>query len=429
MDKNLFKKVRDASVILSQSSKDERNDALLSIASALEENSLRIKEANRMDIEKAEASGEADAVISRLKYTDEKRAQSIRGLGEVALLSDPVGKIREKREIDTGFVLEKVAVPLGVIGMVFEARPDALIQIASLALKSGNGLILKGGREAQNTNRILVEIIKEAVEKYSFSSGWIETLETREDVGELLKADKWVDLIIPRGSGSFVRYVMEHTHIPVLGHAEGLCITYVEKSADTGEAVKILVDAKTQYPAACNATETILVDKDIAPHLLPLLSEAFEEKGVLVHCDEFSLPYFKSGVPAAAGDWDREYLSLECALRVVDSPDEALVHIRKHSSGHTDAIITRDSAIADRFVKNVDSADVFVNCSTRFADGYRFGLGSEVGISTSRIHARGPVGLDGLMTTKWVLRGHGETVAEYSGENPERKFHFRELER
>ncbi len=428
MDKNLFKRVREASAVLSRSSLEERNDALRSIAVALEKNKERITVANNEDVAGAEEKKEGSALLSRLKYSDEKRAQSVRGLGEVELLPDPVFRVREKREIDSGFILEKVAVPLGVIGMVFEARPDALIQIASLALKSGNGLILKGGREAQNTNRVLVEIIKEATKKYSFSSEWIEALETREDVMELLKADEWVDLIIPRGSNSFVRFVMENTHIPVLGHSEGLCITYVEKTADIKKAVNILVDAKTQYPAACNATETILVEKDIASALLPSLAQSFDEKGVLVHAEGTILEYFRNGIPAVDEDWDREYLALECAIKTVGSTDEAIEHIRKHSSGHTDAIITESSEEADKFIRNVDSADVFVNCSTRFADGYRFGLGSEVGISTSRLHARGPVGLDGLMTTKWVLRGHGETVGEYSGKESARSFHFRELE-
>ncbi len=427
MDDNFFKSVRGASDILSRSPGAERNAALSSIAEALEKNRDRIKAANERDLAEAERKGEKQSLISRLRYTDGKMAQSIKGLEDVETLPDPVFRIREKREIDKGFVLEKVSVPLGVIGMVFEARPDALIQIASLALKSGNGLILKGGSEARNTNRVLTGVIKDATADFSFGPGWIEELETREDVGELLKADRWVDLIIPRGSNSFVRYVMENTHIPVLGHSDGLCITYAEKSAPLEEAVRILLDAKTDYPAACNATETILVDEELAPSLLPLLDRAFREKGVTVHADGVSLPYFTSALPAVPVDWDTEYLALECAVKCVKSTEEAVEHIREHSSKHTDAIITSDKEKADYFVHNVDSADVFVNCSTRFADGYRFGLGAEVGISTSRLHARGPVGLDGLMTTKWILRGHGETVGEYSGPDSVRSFHFREL--
>lgn len=428
MDSNLFERVKKASVSLAQTGVDERNSALLAIRDALIKNKDRIDDANKKDLLRAEEKGETSALVARLKYSESKQQQSLKGLEEVVALPDPIFKVREKREIDSSFVLSKVNVPLGVIAMIFEARPDALIQIASLALKSGNGLILKGGSEAQETNRVLTEIIKEATSSFSFSSDWIESLETRDDVMTLLSADKYVDLVIPRGSGTFVRFVMEHTHIPVLGHAEGLCITYVEKTADIEKSVKILVDAKTQYPAACNATETILVDKEIASSLLPLLSQAFEEKGVIVHADERALPYFKNGIKALSDDLNREYLGKECAVKVVDSFDEALSHIREHSSHHTDAILTEDKSKAEEFIHSVDSADVFVNCSTRFADGYRFGLGSEVGISTSRIHARGPVGLEGLMTTKWILVGHGETVGEYSGDGA-KSFHFKELDK
>lgn len=427
MDSNLFKSVKEASFLLSRSTLEERNRALSQIADTLLKEKKRVMDANKRDVDAATKSGESSALISRLKYTDEKITQSLKGLKEVAALSDPIWKGVEKREIDSGFILEKVQVPIGVIGTVFEARPDAVLQIASLSLKSGNGLILKGGSEAGNTNRVLVDIIKEATASFSFSSNWIGALETRDDVKALLKADEWVDLIIPRGSNSFVRYIMDNTHIPVLGHAEGLCITYVEKSADVEKSVKVLLDAKTQYPAACNATETILIDKEIATSLLPRLADVFEKNGVVVHADENALSYFKNGIPAESGDYDTEYLKKECAVKVVSSFEEAIEHIKKHSSGHTDAILTEDEKAADEFLKRVDSADVFVNCSTRFADGYRFGLGSEVGISTSRLHARGPVGLDGLMTTKWILRGHGETVGEYSGEGA-KSFHFRELD-
>lgn len=426
MTDELFKKVKDASRFLSQSSLEERNNALFQIADYIGKNRERILKANEEDLKKAGENGESDALLARLKYTEAKIAQSIKGLEEVASLPDPVFKVRERREIDVSFVLEKVAVPLGVIGAVFEARPDAFLQIASLALKSGNGVVLKGGIEAVNTNRVLYEIIREATDNTSFSSSWIGMLETRDDVKELLKASDYVDLIIPRGSKKFVRYVMDNTHIPVLGHADGLCITYVEKSADVKEAVDILIDAKTNYPAACNATETILVDEEIAPALLPLLASSFDEKGVVVHADGKSISYFKNGIPASREDYDTEFLKKECALKVVSSFDEAVDHIEKHSSKHTDAILTSDNLKADEFVRRIDSADVFVNCSTRFADGYRFGLGSEVGISTSRLHARGPVGLDGLMTTKWVLRGHGERVGEYTEGG--KSFHFRELE-
>lgn len=424
MSEELFKKVKNASRILSLSSLEERNEALSRIAQEVSQNRDSLLTANGLDINNALKTGENDALIARLKYTEAKIEQSIRGLEEVRALPDPVFKVREKREIDSGFILEKVAIPLGVIGAVFEARPDAFLQIASLALKSGNGLVLKGGIEARNTNRALYEIIQKATEPFSFSSSWIGILETRDDVKELLAAEDYCDLIIPRGSKKFVRYVMDNTHIPVLGHADGICITYVEKSADIASAVDILVDAKTNYPAACNATETILIDEDISSSLLPVLANAFEKNSVVVHADEKSIKYFKNALPIREGDYDTEFLKKECALRIVSSFEEALSHIEKHSSKHTDAILTKDENRAEEFIHRVDSADVFVNCSTRFADGYRFGLGSEVGISTSRLHARGPVGLEGLMTTKWILTGHGETVTEYL--NGTKSFHFKE---
>ncbi len=426
MSEELFKKVKNASRILSLSSLEERNEALSRIAQEVSQNRDFLLAANGLDLDDALKTGENDALIARLRYTEAKIEQSIRGLEEVRALPDPIFRVREKREIDSGFILEKVAIPLGVIGAVFEARPDAFLQIASLALKSGNGLVLKGGIEARNTNRALYEIIQKATESFSFSSSWIGILETRDDVKELLSAEDYCDLIIPRGSKKFVRYVMDNTHIPVLGHADGICITYVEKSADIASAVDILVDAKTNYPAACNATETILIDEDISSSLLPLLANAFEKNSVVVHADEKSILYFKNALPVREEDYDTEFLKKECALRIVSSFEEALSHIEKHSSKHTDAILTRDKNRADEFIRRVDSADVFVNCSTRFADGYRFGLGSEVGISTSRIHSRGPVGLEGLMTTKWILTGHGETVTEYL--NGTKSFHFKERE-
>ena len=425
MNENIFKSVKEASLVLAKTTYIERQKALENIALLLDEYREEIKKENEKDILSSKEKGEKSSLLDRLHYTDEKIDQSILSLKNVKMLPDPIGRVREKRELDTSFVLSKITVPLGVIGFVFEARPDALLQIASLALMSGNGIILKGGSEANNTNRILTKIIKEATKESSFSSLWIELLETRDEVKELLTMDKYVDLIIPRGSNSFVRYVMDNTHIPVLGHANGLCITYVEESANFSEAIKILIDAKTQYPSACNATETILVDKAIVPSFIPLLDKAFKEHGVIVHADDVTFPFFSSAVKATKEDWDTEYLAKECAVKSVENISQAIEHIQKHSSHHTDCIITSSDEKAKLFVRSVDSADVFVNCSTRFADGYRFGLGAEVGISTSRLHARGPVGLDGLMTTKWVLVGHGECVSDYSSGGT-KTFHFKE---
>ena len=319
MNENIFKSVKEASLVLAKTTYIERQKALENIALLLDEYREEIKKENEKDILISKENGEKSSLLDRLHYTDEKIDQSILSLKNVKMLPDPIGRVREKRELDTSFVLSKITVPLGVIGFVFEARPDALLQIASLALMSGNGIILKGGSEAYNSNRILTKIIKEATKESSFSSSWIELLETRDEVKELLTMDKYVDLIIPRGSNSFVRYVMDNTHIPVLGHANGLCITYVEESADFNEAIKILIDAKTQYPSACNATETILIDKKIIPSFIPLLDKAFKEHGVIVHADDEAFPYFSKAIKATEEEWDTEYLAKECAVKSVEN--------------------------------------------------------------------------------------------------------------
>ena len=406
---------------LSSSSDKERQDALLAVASALDSSREIIRKANEEDLKAAEARGIQPALLKRLAFTDEKIDSSIQGLRELCQLPDPIGRTLEKRELDPGFVLERVSFPIGVIAMIFEARPDALVQIAGLSLRSGNAVVLKGGSEARNTNRALVSIISAAA-----GNDWILGVESHEDVNTLLGMDKYIDLVIPRGSNAFVRYVMEHTRIPVIGHADGICSVYIDASADVDMALTIAVDSKIQYPAACNAAETFLVHKDIAPEFLPKLASRFSELGVKVHADENAIVYMPEAQKAASSDFDTEFLSLECAVKVVSSIDEAIEHIAEHSSHHTDAIVTGSEESKRRFFQSVDSADVFCNCSTRFADGFRFGLGAEVGISTGKIHARGPVGLSGLMTSKWLLTGHGETVAEYSGKNG-KQFHHKEL--
>ncbi|MCI7605413.1 MAG: glutamate-5-semialdehyde dehydrogenase [Spirochaetales bacterium] len=421
-----FSEVRRASSLLSVSSLSERREALASIARLLEEEKDSIRLENNKDVDNAEKEGIASSILHRLVFSDDKIKSVEKGYKDLCNLPDPIGKIREKRELDPGFVLEKKTFPIGVIGMIFEARPDALLQIAGLSLLSGNGLILKGGKEAAYTNRILVDIIKRATSSFSFGSSWILGIESREDVKVLLSAEEYVDLLIPRGSNKFVRYCMENTRIPVMGHSDGKCHTFIDKSADFDKAVKICVDAKVQYSAACNATETFLVHKDILSAFLPKLEKAFIENNVKIHADEESIKYLKTASPIAEGDVDKEYLDKECNIIVIDDVKKASQHINAHGSHHTDAIITEDQENAAYFVSFVDSADVFVNCSTRFADGFRFGLGAEVGISTSKLHARGPVGLDGLMTTKWILRGNGETVGEYSGANG-KEFHHKEL--
>ena len=422
----LFGEVRRASSLLAVSSLSERRAALASISRLLDEEKALIKEENDKDLENAEKEGISSSILHRLVFSDEKLRSVKKGYQDLSSLNDPIGKIREKRELDPEFVLEKKTFPIGVIGMIFEARPDALLQIAGLSLLSGNGLILKGGKEASNTNKILVDIIKRATSSFSFGSSWILGIESREDVQVLLKAEKYVDLLIPRGSNKFVRYCMDNTRIPVMGHSDGICHTFVDKSAVFDKAVKVCVDAKVQYSAACNATETFLVHREILPSFLPLLEKAFVENNVKIHADAQSMKYLKTAIPMVSGDEKNEYLDKECNIIAVEDVKEAVEHINAYGSHHTDAILTESEENASYFVAFVDSADVFVNCSTRFADGYRFGLGAEVGISTSKLHARGPVGLDGLMTTKWILKGQGETVGEYSGADG-KEFHHREL--
>ena len=422
----LFGEVRRASSLLAVSSLSERRAALASISRLLDEEKALIKEENDKDLENAEKEGISSSILHRLVFSDEKLRSVKKGYQDLCGLNDPIGKIREKRELDPEFVLEKKTFPIGVIGMIFEARPDALLQIAGLSLLSGNGLILKGGKEASNTNKILVDIIKRATSSFSFGSSWILGIESREDVQVLLKAEKYVDLLIPRGSNKFVRYCMDNTRIPVMGHSDGICHTFVDKSAVFDKAVKVCVDAKVQYSAACNATETFLVHREILPTFLPLLEKAFVENNVKIHADAQSMKCLETAIPMVSGDEKNEYLDKECNIIAVEDVKEAVEHINAYGSHHTDAILTESKENASYFVSFVDSADVFVNCSTRFADGYRFGLGAEVGISTSKLHARGPVGLDGLMTTKWILKGQGETVGEYSGADG-KEFHHREL--
>ncbi len=417
--------LRKGAAVLAASSDEARKKALAAMADAIDRERDAVKAANAEDAEAARREGTSDALLHRLVFTDSKIDSAIDGLRQLASLPDPIGRVREKRELDPGFILEKVTFPIGVIAMIFEARPDALVQIAGLALRSGNAVVLKGGREARRTNRALVSIIASAVSGV-IEGEWILGIESHEDVDALLGMEKLIDLIIPRGSNSFVRYVMDHTRIPVIGHSDGICSVYVDASADADMALRIMIDSKTQYPAACNAAETFLVHRAIAPVLLPAMGEAFGRLGIVIHGDEETARLIPSAIPATEDDYHTEYLALECAVKVVGSIDEAIEHIAEHSSHHTDAIVTSDDGAKRRFFQEVDSADVFCNCSTRFADGFRFGLGAEVGISTSKIHARGPVGLDGLMTTKWLLSGNGETVAEYSGQGGKR-FHHKEL--
>lgn len=408
----LAKRAKAASTPLSDTSVELRNRALLAMAEALRVHSAEIGEANRRDLEASRDLG--DALQKRLVFDEKKLRGVVDGLEALASLPDPLGRVLTRTELAEGLHLRRVTCPIGVIGIIFEARPDALVQISSLCLKSGNAVLLKGGKEALHTNRILAEVIRNATEAVGLPGDWIQLLETREEVNGMLRLNEYIDLIVPRGSNSFVKYIMENTTIPVLGHSAGLCHLFLDASANLEKAVAIAVDAKTQAPATCNTVETLLVHKDAASRLLPAVCDALRNAGVELRGDEMSRSLVTWMKPATEEDWSTEYLALILSVKVVDDLASAIAHINRFGSHHTDAIVTEDAAAAELFQRRVDSADVFWNASTRFADGYRFGLGAEVGISTSKIHARGPVGLEGLTIYKWLLSGQGDTVAPFA---------------
>ncbi|HDQ14930.1 MAG TPA: glutamate-5-semialdehyde dehydrogenase [Sediminispirochaeta sp.] len=395
-------------------STEEKNRALSYIVEALKKNETLICEENQKDMVDFEKAGGALPLLKRLKFQDEKIAATCRGLEDVKKLPDPVGRVIGARLLDEGLELRQVTCPIGLIGMIFESRPDALVQIAGLTLKSGNAVILKGGSEAGRTNRLLSHIIAEASREAGVPEGWIQLAETREDVKEMLSLSEHIDLLIPRGSNEFVRYIMTNTSIPVLGHADGVTHMYVHSSADAEMAVELVDDSKNQYVAVCNALETLLVDGAIAARFIPALAQRMRERGTELRGCPRARSYAEMN-EATEEDWRTEYLEAILSVRVVDSLDEAIEHINTYGSGHTDAIVSADAEAAEYFMNMVDSAGVFWNSSTRFADGYRYGLGAEVGISTNKIHARGPVGLDGLCIYKWKLYGQGQKVADYTG--------------
>ena len=388
-----------------------KNKALAGIAEALKKQKEEILAANKKDLAQAEKNKLAMPLVKRLKFDEKKIAEVTAGIESLIKLEDPVGRVLSATELDEGLKLFKVSCPIGVIGMIFESRPDAMVQISTLCLKSGNAVLLKGGSEAANTNKILAQVISGATKEF-LPEGWIQLLETRQDVAQMLKLDEYIDLIVPRGSNAFVKYIIDNTNIAVLGHAEGICHVYVDEKADVDMAVRLTVDSKCQYVAVCNAAETLLVDEAIAGKFLPKVKEALEKEKVEIRGCAKTRKIIDVK-EATEQDWRTEYLDLIISIRVVDELDEAIEHINKYGSKHTDAIITSDKGKAEKFMDLVDSADVFWNCSTRFSDGYRYGLGAEVGISTNKIHARGPVGLEGLVIYKWKLYGSGQTAAEY----------------
>ncbi|MGB3670226.1 MAG: glutamate-5-semialdehyde dehydrogenase [Phormidesmis sp.] len=404
---------------LAQLSSDTKNKIIESVAQALEANADAIATANQKDLDSALASNLAKPLYGRLKLDKAKLKSAIQGVRSVARLSDPTGEITLHRELDQGLVLKRIGVPLGVLGIIFESRPDAVMQISTLALKSGNGVILKGGREAIHSCTALVAAIRQGIANAGSGSkdlqNAVQLLTTREETNALLALDKYVDLIIPRGSNQFVQYVQANTRIPVLGHADGICHLYVDSEADLKQATSIAVDAKVGYPSACNAIETLLVNQAIAPKALPILAKALQAKNVELRGDTATQKILPDIKAATEADWSTEYSDLILAIRIVESTDAAIDHINTYGSRHTEAISTTNLATAKRFMAQVDAAGVYHNCSTRFADGFRYGFGAEVGISTQKMPPRGPVGLEGLVTYKYQLVGEGHIVATYSG--------------
>lgn len=419
------KQMKLASPLLAATAMEKRNEALACIREALNAHKEEIFEANRKDLALARENHVAPAVVKRLTFNEAKLSDVTAELTSLISLPDPIGKVTLDRELDEGLRLTRVTCPIGVIGVIFEARPDALVQISSLCLTSGNCAILKGGKETTYTNRILFSLIHEAAVKAGLPEKCLLQAEQHNEIDELLECHESVDLLIPRGSNAFVQYIMNHTSIPVLGHADGVCHMYVDKDYDLKKAIPLIIDGKTQYTASCNAVETVLVHRDIAADFLPKLADALREASVTIRGSEEVSRLIPVEIIPEGESWHREYLDLILAIKLVSDVDEAISHINTYGSHHTDCIITENDETARRFMTLVDSAGVYQNASTRFADGFRYGFGAEVGISTSKIHARGPVGLEGLVSYKYKLLGHGQIVGDYA--SGKKKFHFRDL--
>jgi glutamate-5-semialdehyde dehydrogenase len=408
-----------ASRLLAATTSERRTAAIRTAARLVEQSSLSLLQANAKDLDDANrmlSGGEITAAtLERLRLTEKKISEMTRSMLAVCDLPEPIGRVLQRTELDANLILEKITCPLGVLAIIFEARPDAVTQISALGLRSANALLLKAGREVERTASLLVDIIRKALTSSGLAEDSVTLVCGRESVQQLLAMPDLIDMVIPRGSKQLVEFVQANTRIPVLGHAEGVCHIYVDAVADPNMALAIIDDAKTDYPAACNSAETVLVHKKIAASFLPNLAERLRSRNVAIRgCEEVRTILGNQTVESVT-DWHAEYLDLVLAIRVVDSMDEAIEHIHTHGSGHTEAIVTDDAVTAERFLAEVDAAGVFHNASTRFSDGFRYGFGAEVGISTSKLHARGPVGLEGLTTYKYVLRGTGQIVHSYQG--------------
>lgn len=437
MSNDIITKVKfakSASIPLASVSGATKNRALAAMAQALDSSREKIIFANKKDISAAEKLADAGklsrSLVKRLKVDDTKIDEMIAGVRDVLKFDDPVGKTLSALELDSGLELYQVSCPIGLIGVIFESRPDVVPQIMSLCLKSGNATIFKGGSEAGNSNRAIFDVLVSAIESTEgIPQGAFALMETREEVNEMLKLDDYINLIIPRGSNEFVKYIQDNTRIPVLGHSSGICHVYVDKEADMKKALDVCYDSKVQYPAVCNAMETLLVHKGFAGTFLPEMGKKYDAAGVELRCDERSFDILQNSgllkaiIHAAEEDWKTEYNDLILSIKIVDSMEEAIDHINKYGSHHTDAIITENNTAASRFIDLVDSSSVMWNASTRFADGFRYGKGAEVGISTNKIHARGPVGMEGLLIYKYALLGNGHKVADYVGKNARKYTH------
>ncbi len=407
--RNKAEAARAAALALQGSADAVRADALRRMATRLRAAATGIEGANAQDVADARRQSLPAPLIDRLGLDAGKRERLLDGVQQIAAMPDPLGRTLRATRLDTGLDVYQITVPIGVVGVVFESRPDALVQISALAVRSGNAVLLKGGKEAERTNMVLAEEIRAALADTGLPRDAVQLLAGRAEVDEMLGLEGLVDLIIPRGSSAFVRHIIDHSRIPVLGHAEGVCHVYVDKAADLDRAVSIVVDAKADYPAACNAVETVLVHRDIAESFLLRLQAAAEAAGITLRDD-----------PAAFG---KEFGDLTAAVGIVDDVGAAIAHVNRYGTRHTDAIVTEDRDAARRFVTEVDASSVLVNASTRFADGYRYGLGAEVGIATGKLHARGPMGVEGLTTTKWVVLGTGQVAGDYQGPGAKQFLH------
>ncbi len=415
MMQDIGRRARQASRAMARASSEQKNKALLHIAKLVRERAEEIQRVNALDVARAKNNGQDAAFIDRLTMTSKTIESMALGLEQIVSLEDPIGKITPLQKQASGIELGQMRVPLGVIGIIYESRPNVTIDAAALCLKSGNAVILRGGSEAIDSNALLAQLIQEGLDAANLPMDAVQVVTTtdRAAVGEMITMTEYIDVIVPRGGKSLIARLMAEARVPMIKHLDGICHTYIDADADIAMAIKVCDNAKTQRYAPCNAMETLLVNKTIAPQVLPALCKIYQDKGVELRVDEqtrntLEAAGFKNLINAVEEDWQTEYLAPILSIKTVADMDEAMGHIEQYGSKHTDAIITNNQAQANRFLREVDSASVMVNASTRFADGFEYGLGAEIGISNDKLHARGPVGLDGLTSLKYIVMGHGE---------------------